>query len=98
MAKQQKLSKKQIRAHALDLAIALHRDSIRIRLGVRENEPEVDAGKLVLADALRFAEFINSGDVIDVALDAVAHRYAQAQACAAGLNAAAPVGEQESGQ
>lgn len=46
-----------VRLHAINLAVALHKDTFRFRFGKSE-EPEPDPTDEVLASARRFAEFI----------------------------------------
>lgn len=58
MPEDQKLDGIDLRLHALNLAVGLHKDSIRFVL-TREEQPVADTAGIVLATADRFNAWLN---------------------------------------
>jgi hypothetical protein len=58
MTEDQKLTEEDIRLHALNLACALHKDSIRFVL-TKDEQPAADTAGIVLATADRFNAWLN---------------------------------------
>jgi hypothetical protein len=58
MPEVQKLTEEDLRLHALNLAVALHKDSMRFVL-TKEEQPVADTAGIVLATADRFNAWLN---------------------------------------
>jgi hypothetical protein len=62
MAEDPKLTEEDLRVHALNLAVGLHKDSIRFVLKKDEDAPEPDIVGIVLESADRFNAWLNGAD------------------------------------